>query len=108
MPSDQQQPPNGPTNLPSIKTGYTIVALSAFFFLIIGYMTFFSAFIPSPPNFVREPMTLYLAAGHLTVGKVLKVVVEDTHYKYLALFLIPTFSYFAIANWVGWQYYQNS
>jgi len=90
MPSDQQQPPNGPTNLPSIKTGYTIVALSAFFFLIVGYMTFFSAFIPSPPNFV------------------LKVVVEDTHYKYLALFLIPTFSYFAIANWVGWQYYQNS
>ena len=44
----------------------------------------------------------------LTVGKILKVVVEDTHYKYLVLFLIPTFSYFAIANWVGWQYYQNS
>jgi len=51
---------------------------------------------------------LYLAAAHLTVRKVLKVVVEDTHYKYLTLFLIPTFSYFVIANWVGWQYYQNS
>jgi len=50
----------------------------------------------------------HLDAGCLTVGKVLKVVVEDTHYKYLALFLIPTFSYFVIANWVGWQYYQNS
>lgn len=82
--------------------------LSVLFFLIIGYVTLFSAFIPPPPNFVRDRTSLYLAADCLTVGKVLKVVVEDTHYKYLALFLIPTFSYFVIANWVGWQYYQNS
>ncbi|KAF9653102.1 hypothetical protein BDM02DRAFT_3183064 [Thelephora ganbajun] len=83
-------PSDGPTNLPSVKTGYTIVVLAVLFFIIVGYVTFFSAFIPSPPNFILE------------------VVVEDTHYKYLALFLIPTFSYFVIANWVGWQYYQNS
>jgi len=85
-----QQTPNGPTNLPSINTGHTIIVLSVLFFLIVGYVILFSAFIPPPPNFV------------------LKAVVEDTHYKYLALFLIPTFSYFVIANWVGWQYYQNS
>ena len=56
MPSDQcplQQPPSGPTNLPSIKTGQTIVVLSVLFFLITGYASFFSAFIPSPSNFVR-------------------------------------------------------
>jgi len=91
-PSDKcppQHPHDGPANLPSIKTGYTVVVLSALFFLIAGYVTFFSAFTSSP-------------------NSVLKVVVEDAHYKYLALFLIPTFSYFVIANWVGWQYYQNS
>ena len=57
VPSDQYpplQPPNGPTNLPSIKTGYAIVVSSVLFFLIIGHVTFFSAFIPSPSNFVRE------------------------------------------------------
>jgi len=56
-PSDRyplQQPPNGPTNLPSINTGHTIVVLSVLFFLIIGYVTLFSAFIPPPPNFVRD------------------------------------------------------
>ena len=109
-PSDQyplQQPPIGPANLPSIKTGHTIVVLSVLFFLIAGYVTFFSAFAPSPNNFVRD-LDNALASAYLTLRKVLKVVVEDTHYKYLALFLIPTFSYFAIANWVGWQYYQNS
>lgn len=58
MPPDKyppQQPPNGPTNLPSINTGHTIVVLSVLFFLIIGYVTLFSAFIPPPSNFVRDP-----------------------------------------------------
>jgi hypothetical protein len=31
-----------------------IIVLSALFFLIVGYVTFFSAFIPSPPNVVRD------------------------------------------------------
>jgi len=50
-----QQSLNGPTNLPSINIGRTIVVLSVLFFLIIGYVTLFSAFIPPPPNFVRDP-----------------------------------------------------
>jgi len=56
-PSDKytpQYPPTGPTNLPPINTGYTIIVLSALFFLIVGYVTFFSAFLSSPPNFVRD------------------------------------------------------
>jgi hypothetical protein len=40
--------------IPSIKIGYMIVVLSVLFFLIVGYMTFFSAFIPPPCNFVRD------------------------------------------------------
>jgi len=57
VPSDQhtlKQPPNGPTNLPSARTGYTVVVLSVLFFLITGYVTFFSAFISPPPNLVRD------------------------------------------------------
>ena len=38
----------------------------------------------------------------------LDVLAEDTHYKYFIILLIPTTSYFVIANWVGWQYYRNS
>lgn len=49
-----QNPQNGPANLPSIKTGYAIVVFSVLFFLIVGYATFFSAFISSPPNSVRD------------------------------------------------------
>ena len=40
--------------------------------------------------------------------QILDMLAADTHYKYFALFLIPTTSYFVIANWVGWQYYRNS
>ena len=40
--------------------------------------------------------------------KVLDALAQDTHYKYFFFLLVPTGSYFVIANWVGWQYYQNS
>lgn len=38
----------------------------------------------------------------------LDVLATDTHYKYLAIMLIPAGTGFVIANWVGWQYYRNS
>ncbi|EMD38500.1 hypothetical protein CERSUDRAFT_48374, partial [Gelatoporia subvermispora B] len=38
----------------------------------------------------------------------LDILAQDTHYKYFFILLIPTTSYFVIANWVGWQYYRNS
>lgn len=47
-----------------------------------------------------EPLTCHWQA--------LDVLAQDTHYKYFALFIIPMGAYFVIANWVGWQYYQNS
>lgn len=31
---------------------------------------------------------------------------EDEHYKYLVPLLIPVTTWFAIANWVGWEYFR--
>ncbi|KAL1743935.1 hypothetical protein HDZ31DRAFT_39752 [Schizophyllum fasciatum] len=70
--------------------GLAILAASIAFFVLGSYSIFFSAFLP------------------LTGVPVLDALALDTHYKYLAVLLIPTTTYFVIANWVGWQYYQNS
>ena len=40
--------------------------------------------------------------------QVLDALADDTHYKYFAVLVIPMGVYFVIANWVGWQYFQNS
>ncbi|WVQ78225.1 hypothetical protein IAT38_000308 [Cryptococcus sp. DSM 104549] len=31
---------------------------------------------------------------------------EDEHYKYLVPLLVPVTAWFAIANWVGWEYFR--
>lgn len=36
----------------------------------------------------------------------LGVLCRDHHYKYLVPLLVPTTAWFAIANWVGWQYFR--
>ncbi|KIM62096.1 hypothetical protein SCLCIDRAFT_120255 [Scleroderma citrinum Foug A] len=74
----------------SLNIGHLIVAFTALFFLVASYAVLLSAFLPSTG--------IYL----------LDVLAQDTHYKYFVLLLIPTSSYFVIANWVGWQYFQNS
>ena len=42
------------------------------------------------------------------VSQVLDAVGADKHYKYFSVLVVPMLVYFVIANWVGWQYYQNS
>ncbi|KJA20237.1 hypothetical protein HYPSUDRAFT_142548 [Hypholoma sublateritium FD-334 SS-4] len=80
-----------PRSAPSrLNTGCLIISSSILFFVIASYAVLFSAFLP------------------LTGIPGLDWLAEDTHYKYFALLLIPTTSYFVIANWVGWQYYRNS
>ncbi|KAF9246282.1 hypothetical protein BU15DRAFT_85062 [Melanogaster broomeanus] len=74
----------------SLNAGHLIIALTALFFLLQSYAVLFSAFLP------------------LSGFRLLDVLAQDTHYKYFVLLIIPTSSYFVIANWVGWQYYQNS
>jgi len=73
-----------------VNSGYLLIALSATFFALGSYAILFSTFLPSPTNVV------------------LNALVTDTHYKYFAVLIIPTAAYFVIANWIGWQYYQNS
>ncbi|KAF8201440.1 hypothetical protein BJ912DRAFT_945351 [Pholiota molesta] len=76
--------------LQDLNTGHLVVLSSLIFFVIAGYGVLFSAFLP------------------LTGISILDWLANDTHYKYFAILLIPTTSYFVIANWVGWQYYRNS
>jgi len=73
-----------------LDTGHLITILTATFFLVASYVILFNAFLP--------PSGVYA----------LDVLAQDTHYKYFTLFIIPMGAYFVIANWVGWQYYQNS
>ncbi|KAH6918645.1 hypothetical protein BKA70DRAFT_1416630 [Coprinopsis sp. MPI-PUGE-AT-0042] len=73
-----------------LNAGHAIIALSAVFFAVASYAVLFSALLPSSA----------IAA--------LKALEDDSHYKYFAILLVPTSAYFVIANWVGWQYYQNS
>ncbi|EIW60493.1 uncharacterized protein TRAVEDRAFT_45738 [Trametes versicolor FP-101664 SS1] len=75
---------------PSPAVGYAILACSVLFLLVGSYAVFFSAFFPE------------------TGVWPLDVLARDTHYKYLAIMLIPAGTGFVIANWVGWQYYRNS
>ncbi|KIJ93860.1 hypothetical protein K443DRAFT_111428 [Laccaria amethystina LaAM-08-1] len=70
--------------------GHLLIFTSIVFFVLGSYAVLFSAFLP------------------LSGIRVLDALAQDTHYKYFFLLLVPTGSYFVIANWVGWQYYQNS
>lgn len=91
----------------SLNAANITIALTSLFFLVACYAVLFSAFLPllGVPvcPFIRN--LLYLTCQHF---QLLDVLAQDTHYKYFALLIIPTSSYFVIANWVGWQYYQNS
>ncbi|KAF8559810.1 hypothetical protein OG21DRAFT_1594602 [Imleria badia] len=74
----------------SLDPANLVITLTWLFFLLASYAVLFSAFLP------------------LSAIPLLDVLAKDTHYKYFVLLIIPTSSYFVIANWVGWQYYQNS
>ncbi|KAG1756578.1 uncharacterized protein EDB91DRAFT_1093432 [Suillus paluster] len=73
-----------------LNTGHLITTLTATFFVVASYVILFNTFLPRSGVYALD------------------VLAQDTHYKYFALFIIPTGAYFVIANWVGWQYYQNS
>ncbi|KAI3610565.1 transmembrane protein [Moniliophthora roreri] len=62
--------------------GHLIVLFSGIFFAVASYAVLLSAFLP------------------LTGFTVLDILAQDTHYKYFALLIIPTTSYFVIANWL--------
>lgn len=76
--------------LPSARTGHLLIASAVAFLAIGAYVVLLSALLPQPGIWVLDALR------------------RDTHYKYFALLIIPTTSYFAIANWVGWQFFMNS
>lgn len=87
-------------------TGQVIVISSVLFFAIATYATLLSPFLPLTGFLV---CLLVQNCLFLTFfKKILDVLAKDTFYKYFLVLLIPTTSYFVIANWVGWQYYRNS
>ena len=53
-------------------------------------------------------MSIRVRAALIGGAQLLDALARDTHYKYVAVLLVPTTTYFVIANWVGWQYYRNS
>ncbi|OCF35377.1 hypothetical protein I316_02927 [Kwoniella heveanensis BCC8398] len=36
----------------------------------------------------------------------LQPICEDNHYRYIVPLLVPVTAWFAIANWVGWEYFR--
>ncbi|KAG8932336.1 hypothetical protein FRC03_010797 [Tulasnella sp. 419] len=75
---------------PLAKWGWALVFGSGLLLVLGSYAVLFSVFLP------------------LSGLPILDTLAMDNHYKYFALLLVPTAAYFVIANWVGWQYYQNS
>lgn len=100
-------PRNAPIDMPYVDSGHLIIAASACFFLVASYAILFSAFLPLSGLFVRHS-PLSSCPTPMTSIQLLDVLANDTHYKYLIIFVIPVGFYFVIANWVGWQYYRNS
>ena len=94
----------------NLNVGYGI-ALSSFLLLLVGsYSTLFSAFYPETGIWVSEHHhASFVDVLNFVFGiKFFDILAQDTHYKYWFIMLIPTTTYFVIANWVGWQYYRNS
>ena len=88
------------------NVGHLIIASSVFFFALASYAVLFSAFLPLSGVFVRPLLpTISLSFDK---SQALDILATDAHYKYVLILLIPTTSYFVIANWVGWEYYRNS
>lgn len=89
-----------------VDTGLLIIIASVLVFIIGGYAVLFSAFLPLT-NIPVRTISVQLRSFLITV-QILDALATDTHYKYFVFLIIPMGTYFIIANWVGWQYYQNS
>ncbi|KAI0306386.1 hypothetical protein B0F90DRAFT_1623195 [Multifurca ochricompacta] len=86
---------NATLYLPATHVGYILLAASALLLAVGTHAIITSALFS-------------VSAEGLVTITALDVLARDTHYKYLALFSVPIFAYFVIANWVGWQFFRNS
>ncbi|KAF8610283.1 hypothetical protein BDV93DRAFT_517431 [Ceratobasidium sp. AG-I] len=76
-----------------VKRGYLLVLISL---LIILFGIYSSLLAPLLSYFELPPIAVH------------RLFTNDTHYKYFPFLVVPAGLLFVIANWVGWQYYQNS
>lgn len=76
-----------------IQRGYMLALLSV---LILLFGIYTSLLSPVFAHFGLSPLLVH------------RLVAADTHYKYFPFLVVPAGLLFVIANWVGWQYYQNS
>ncbi|CEL51685.1 hypothetical protein RSOLAG1IB_00220 [Rhizoctonia solani AG-1 IB] len=76
-----------------IQRGYVLAMLSFAVFLFSIYTSLLS---PVLTYFEIPPSSIHSIAA------------ADAHYKYFPFLVVPAGLLFVIANWVGWQYYQNS
>ncbi|KAH7341009.1 hypothetical protein B0J17DRAFT_653704 [Rhizoctonia solani] len=76
-----------------VRRGYALATLSFVIFIFGIYTSLLSpvlAYLEVPPSGIHSR------------------VAADIHYKYFPFLAVPAGLLFVIANWVGWQYYQNS
>lgn len=94
--------------------GYALLTGSVLFYLFGIYCVVLGEFAPGTGRTTRPPSSYQPAfAGLITTAPKHRrmdalALQLDAYYQYLVLFLVPVTAYFAIANWVGWQYYRNS
>ncbi|CAE6441937.1 unnamed protein product [Rhizoctonia solani] len=76
-----------------IRRGYALAALS---FVVLMFGIYTSILSSGLAHFEVPPSNIH------------SKVAADAHYKYFPFLVVPAGLLFVIANWVGWQYYQNS
>ncbi|WWC69557.1 uncharacterized protein I206_103499 [Kwoniella pini CBS 10737] len=80
-------PPAGPYST------FTLYIVSGLFFLI-SILSFLLGL-----SYIHCPFNIF---------PIIKPICQDEHYKYLIPLLIPVTAWFAIANWIGWEYFKYS
>ncbi|KAG9101624.1 hypothetical protein FS749_005162 [Ceratobasidium sp. UAMH 11750] len=76
-----------------VRQGYLLVTVSVLILLFGIYALILG---PAFAYFGVRPLEMH------------RTIAADTHYKYFPFLMVPAGLLFVIANWVGWQYYQNS
>ena len=93
-----------------VKRGYLLILISL---LAILFGVYSSLLAPLLSYFELPPVCSYTRYVFLALKVDLKIeihrsITHDAHYKHLPFLVVPAGLLFVIANWVGWQYYQNS
>lgn len=93
-----------------VRRGYIILLLS----IIIVLFGVYSLLLAPILSYFRLPPVCSHNKSDFLVLKIKqkteinRLVADDARYKYFPFLVVPAGLLFVIANWVGWQYYQNS